>query len=75
MRSSEVFDRTPIIVLFLAAASDGDATPRPSALPTQARTLRPRARTDLGRAFLKAAEDAPYAVRTVSSTLGSESLQ
>jgi hypothetical protein len=27
--------RTPIIVLLLAAASDGDATPRPSALPTQ----------------------------------------
>ena len=75
MRSSEVFGRTPIIVLFLAAASDGDATPPPSALPAQARTLQPRARTDLGRAFLKAAEDAPYAVPTVSSTLGSESLQ
>ena len=75
MRSSEVFGRTPIIVLLLAAASDGDATPRPSALPAQARTLRPLARTDLGRAFLTAAEDAPYAVPTVSSTLGSESLQ
>ena len=75
MRSSEVFGRTPIIVLLRAAASDGDATPRPSALPTQARTLQPLARTDRGRAFLKAAEDAPYAVPTVSSTLGSESLQ
>jgi hypothetical protein len=75
MRSSEVLGRTPIIVLFRAAAADGDATPRPSALPAQARTLRPLARTDLGRAFLQAAEDAPYAVPTVSSTLGSESLQ
>jgi hypothetical protein len=75
MRSSEVFGRTPIIVLLLAAASDGDATPRPSALPAQAGTLRPLARTELGRAFLKAAADAPHAVPTVSSTLGSESLQ
>ena len=70
-----MFGRTPIIVLLLAAASDGDATPRPSALPAQAHTLRPLARADLGCAFLKAAEDAPYAVPTVSSTLGSESLQ
>ena len=54
-----MFGRTPIIVLLLAAASDGDARPGPSALPAQARTLRPLARTDLGRAFLKAAEDAP----------------
>ena len=75
MRSSEVLGRTPIIVLLRAAASDGDATPRPSALPAQAHKLRPLARTDLGRPFLKAAEDAPYAVRTVSSTVGSESLQ
>ena len=75
MRSSEVLRRTPMTVLLRAAASDGDATPRPSALPAQARTLRPLARTDLCRALLKAAEDAPYAVPTVSSTLGSESLQ
>jgi len=66
MRSSEVFGRTPILVLFRAAASDGDATPPPSALPAQARTLRPLARTDLGRVFLTAAEEAPpYALRTV----------
>jgi hypothetical protein len=53
MRSSEVCGRTPIIVLFRAAAADGDDTPPPSALPAQARTLRPRARTDLGRAFFR----------------------
>src|SRR5690349_11766865 len=75
MRSSEVLARTPILVLVRAAASDGDATPRPSALPAQARTRRPLARTDPGRAFLTAAADGPYAVPTVSSTLGSESLQ
>jgi hypothetical protein len=66
--SWEVLAMTPAIILLLAAiaASDGDATPRPSALPAQARTLRPLARTELGRAFLKAAEDAPpYAPRTV----------
>jgi hypothetical protein len=58
---------TAIIVLLRAAASDGDATPRLSALPVQARKLQPLARTDLGRAFLKAVEEAPYAVPTVSS--------
>jgi SAM-dependent methyltransferase len=59
---------TPTIVLLLAtvAASDGATTPRPSALPAEARKLRPLARGDLGRAFLKAAEGAPpYASRTV----------
>jgi SAM-dependent methyltransferase len=58
----------PTIVLLLAAvvASDSAATPRPSALPAEARKLRPLARSDLGRAFLKAAEGAPpYALRTV----------
>jgi SAM-dependent methyltransferase len=59
---------TPTIVLLLAAvaASDGTATPKPSALPAEARTLQPLARSALGRAFLKAAEGAPpYAPRTV----------
>jgi SAM-dependent methyltransferase len=59
---------TPTIVLLLAAvaASDGAATPRPSALPAEARKLRPLAQSDLGRAFLKAAAGAPpYAPRTV----------
>jgi SAM-dependent methyltransferase len=59
---------TPTIVLLLAAvaASDGAATPQPSALPAEARKLWPLARTDLGRDFLKAAEGAPpYAPRTV----------
>jgi SAM-dependent methyltransferase len=59
---------TPTIVLLLTAvaASDGAATPQPSALPAEARKLRPLARTDLGRAFLQAAEGAtPYAPRTV----------
>jgi SAM-dependent methyltransferase len=59
---------TPTIVLLLAAvtASDGAATPRPSALPAEARKLRPLALSDLGRAFLKAAEGSPpYALRTV----------
>ena len=42
---------TPAIILLLAAiaASDGDATPRPSALPGEAHKLRSLARTDLGR--------------------------
>ena len=42
---------TPTIVLLLAAvaASDGAATPQPSALPAEARKLRSLARTDLGR--------------------------
>jgi SAM-dependent methyltransferase len=59
---------TPTIVLLLAAvaASDGAATPQPSALPTEARKLQPLAHSDLGRAFLKGAEGAsPYAPRTV----------
>jgi hypothetical protein len=48
------------------AASDGAVKPRPSALPAEARKLRPLARSDLGRAFLKAAEGAgPYTPRTV----------
>jgi SAM-dependent methyltransferase len=59
---------TPAIALLLTtvAASDGAAKPQPSALPAQARQLRPLAATDLGRAFLAAAEAAPpYAPRTV----------
>jgi SAM-dependent methyltransferase len=57
----------PTIVLLLAAAmSDGAAPSQPSALPAEARKLQPLARSDLGRAFLKAAEGAPaYAPRTV----------
>jgi hypothetical protein len=59
---------TPTIILLLATitAPDGAATPQPSALPAEARKLQPLARSDLGRAFLKAAEGAPpYAPRTV----------
>jgi hypothetical protein len=59
---------TPTVVLLLAtvAASDGAATPQPSALPAEARKLRPLARSDLGRAFLGAAEGTPpYVPRTV----------
>lgn len=59
---------TPTAVLLLAtvAAADGAAPPRPSALPAEARKLLPLARSDLGRAILKAAETAPpYAPRTV----------
>jgi hypothetical protein len=59
---------TPIIVLLLAAltTSDGTSAPQPSALPSEARKLQPLARSDLGRAFLKAAEGAPpYTSRTV----------
>jgi SAM-dependent methyltransferase len=57
---------TPAIVLLLAAAAPDGAAPRPSALPAEARKLRPLAKSDLGRAFLKAAEGAPpYAPRTV----------
>jgi hypothetical protein len=59
---------TPTIVLFLAAiaAADGAATAQPSTLPAEARKLQPLARSDLGRAFLKAAESTPsYAPRTV----------
>ncbi len=56
----------PAIVLLLAAAAPDGAVPRPSALPAEARKLRPLANSDLGRAFLKAAEGAPpYAARTV----------
>jgi hypothetical protein len=58
----------PTIVLLLAAvtASDGAAGPQPSALPAEARKLQPLAQTDLGRAFLQAAEAAPpYVPRTV----------
>jgi len=70
---------TPTIVLLLAAvaASDraatsqssalpADATSQPSTLPAEARKLQPLAQSALGRAFLKAAEDAPpYTPRTV----------
>src|SRR5262245_63131995 len=59
---------TPTIALLLAAVGPPPraAAPRPSALPAEARKLRPLARSDLGRAFLKAAEAAPpYAPRTV----------
>jgi len=58
---------TPTIVLLLAAAAASDgATPKPSALPAEARKLRPLAKSDLGRAFLEAAESAPpYTPRTV----------
>lgn len=58
----------PTILLSLAAvaASDGGASSQPSALPAEARRLQPLARSDLGRAFLKAAEGAPpYTPRTV----------
>jgi SAM-dependent methyltransferase len=59
---------TPTIVLWLAAAAAADpaAPPQPSALPAEARKLRPLAQSGLGRAFLQAAEGAPpYAPRTV----------
>src|SRR5262245_32626073 len=59
---------TPTIALLLAAVGPPPraAAPRPSALPAEARKRRPLARSDLGRAFLKAAEAAPpYAPRTV----------
>src|SRR5215472_7048151 len=59
---------SPTIVVLLAALAgpDGAAKPTPSALPAEARKLRPLAKSDLGRAFLKAAEGAgPYAPRTV----------
>src|SRR3954470_24958170 len=59
---------TPTVVLLLAAvaASAPAAAPQPSALPAEARKLRPLAQTDLGRAFLTAAEAAPpYTPRTV----------
>jgi WD40 repeat protein len=47
-------------------ASAGAAKPQPSGLPAEARKLRPLAKSELGRAFLKAAEGAgPYAPRTV----------
>jgi hypothetical protein len=44
------------VLLAAAVASDGAATPQPSALPAEARKLQPLARSDLGRAFLTAAE-------------------
>ena len=59
---------TPTIVLLLAAvaASDPAAASQPSELPAEARKLRPLAHSELGRAFLKAAESTPpYAPRTV----------
>jgi hypothetical protein len=53
---------TALLLAVLTAANN----PRPSALPAEARVLRQHARTDLGRAFLKAAEAAPpFAPRTV----------
>ena len=59
---------TPTIVLLLAAvaASDPVVTSQPSELPAEARALRPLARSEVGRSFLKAAESTPpYAPRTV----------
>jgi hypothetical protein len=59
---------TPTIVLLLAAvvAVEPVATSQPSVLPAEARKLQPLAHSDLGRAFLKAAEGAPtYTPRTV----------
>jgi hypothetical protein len=59
---------TPTIALLLAAlvASDPAAASQPSSLPAEARQLQPLARTDLGQAFLRAAEaKPPFAPRTV----------
>lgn len=58
---------TPTIALLLTTfAVPDDAIPQPSALPADARTLRPLAKSDLGRTFLTAAEGAPpYTPRTV----------
>ena len=59
---------SPTIVVLLAAlaGSDGVALPTPSALPAEARKLRPLAKSDLGRSFLQASEAAPpYAPRTI----------
>ena len=57
---------SPTIILLIAAAVPTGAAPQPSALPAEARKLRPVAKSDLGRAFLDAAEGAlPYAPRTV----------
>jgi hypothetical protein len=58
---------SPAIVLLLAAAAaDPAATPQPSALPAEARKLRPLVHGGLGRAFLAAAEAAPpYVPRTI----------
>jgi hypothetical protein len=55
-----------VLLLAVVATSDQPATPQPSTLPAEARKLQPLAHSDLGRAFLKAAEDAPpYTARTV----------
>ncbi|HET6324481.1 MAG TPA: hypothetical protein VFG04_07255 [Planctomycetaceae bacterium] len=59
---------TPAILLLFAAvaAAEPAATPLPSSLPVEARALKPLAHSDLGKAFLKAAEGAPpYTPRTV----------
>lgn len=57
---------TIVFLLATVAASDPVSTPQPSALPAEARKLRPLAHSELGRAFLDAAESAPpYASRTV----------
>jgi SAM-dependent methyltransferase len=59
---------TPTIVLLTSQSSAPAAasTSQPSALPAEARKLQPLARSALGRAFLKAAGDAPpYTPRTV----------
>ena len=57
---------SPTVVLLLATVAASDPVPQPSALPAEARKLRPLAQSDLGRAFLNAAEGAPpYAPRTV----------
>jgi SAM-dependent methyltransferase len=63
-----VLGMTPTIVLLLTAvaAVEPAAASQPSALPAEARKLRPLAHSELGRAFLKAAESAAsYAPRTV----------
>ncbi len=59
---------TPTLVLMFAAvvAPEPAAASQPSSLPAEAHALQPLAHTDLGRAFLKAAEGTPpYAPRTV----------
>src|SRR3954470_16136110 len=55
---------TPLLLLTTLAAAD--PAPQASSLPAEARQLAPLAQTDLGRAFLKAAESTPpYTPRTV----------
>src|SRR4051812_30514486 len=68
MRLVGVLAMTPTVLLLLAAVAPPAPAPapRPSALPVEARALRPLAKSDLARAFLKAAEAAPpFAPRTI----------